>query len=323
MIHTEEGVRFTTATEWIEWRDSKARLMRNLPEHHADLLGPWMLEELPLAKRSRIVSNLSVMLLTSEIVVWENLQWAAATNGAEAWNGVVTPSVPMVIRPQLWTWPGDRTTDPEVLLALGLDEWFDLTAMLVYPVRKHENGEIHSIVTGPPNYRRETHGQVGWATVLFYSPSHEWISKVSDEEIRRNPKIALDHIRMVDSIFPGDPIREPYNGIFACRAFMDLPIVQTQPVERSRQQIRLYERKNPGRCSSVQTVCLRRVVQSHSASVQSNRDYHVQWWVRGHWRRRAERWNKKDGPIWVNPHVKGPEAAPLKPITERLVRVNR
>jgi hypothetical protein len=74
---------------------------------------------------------------------------------------------------------------------------------------------------------------------------------------------------------------------------------------RRRLQKRGYE---PPR---VRVVTLRRASGSPSTVGDSDREYHHQWIVKGHWR---QQWYPSRGvhrPVWIAPHIKGPEGAPL------------
>ncbi|MFE2832236.1 hypothetical protein ACFXI6_14480 [Streptomyces mirabilis] len=43
----------------------------------------------------------------------------------------------------------------------------------------------------------------------------------------------------------------------------------------------------------------------------SDREYHHQWIVRGHWRQQWHPKRQVHRPVWIAPHIKGPEGAPL------------
>lgn len=62
----------------------------------------------------------------------------------------------------------------------------------------------------------------------------------------------------------------------------------------------------------VRVVTLRRASTARSSEGgDGQRDYRYQWLVRGHWR---QQWYPSRGahrPVWIDPHVKGPEGAPL------------
>lgn len=60
----------------------------------------------------------------------------------------------------------------------------------------------------------------------------------------------------------------------------------------------------------VRVITLRRAA-SGSGAGESDREYHHRWIVRGHWR---QQWYPSRGanrPVWIAPHIKGPEDAPL------------
>lgn len=60
----------------------------------------------------------------------------------------------------------------------------------------------------------------------------------------------------------------------------------------------------------VRVIALRRRAVGQ-ASVGSDREYHFQWIVRGHWRQQWYPSMELHRPVWIAPHIKGPEDAPL------------
>lgn len=63
--------------------------------------------------------------------------------------------------------------------------------------------------------------------------------------------------------------------------------------------------------ASVRVVTLRRPKRSFSEPGDGDREYHHQWIVRGHWRQHWHPKREVHRPVWIAPHVKGPEGAPL------------
>jgi hypothetical protein len=61
----------------------------------------------------------------------------------------------------------------------------------------------------------------------------------------------------------------------------------------------------------VRVIALRRPNKPASEAGTSERDYHHQWVVRGHWRNQPYKTQGIVRPIWIAPHSKGPEGAPL------------
>jgi hypothetical protein len=60
----------------------------------------------------------------------------------------------------------------------------------------------------------------------------------------------------------------------------------------------------------VRVIELRRSKNS-GGSGDGDREYHHQWIVRGHWRQQWHPKRQLHRPVWIAPHIKGPEGAPL------------
>ncbi len=60
----------------------------------------------------------------------------------------------------------------------------------------------------------------------------------------------------------------------------------------------------------VRVIELRRPKNSSGHS-DADREYHHQWIVRGHWRQQWYPARQVHRPVWIAPHIKGPEGAPL------------
>lgn len=60
----------------------------------------------------------------------------------------------------------------------------------------------------------------------------------------------------------------------------------------------------------VRVIELRRP-KTTSGHGDSDREYHHQWIVRGHWRQQWHPKRQVHRPVWIAPHIKGPEGAPL------------
>lgn len=61
---------------------------------------------------------------------------------------------------------------------------------------------------------------------------------------------------------------------------------------------------------AVRVIELRRPRHS-GPSGESDREYHHQWIVRGHWRQQWFPKREVHRPVWIAPHIKGPEGAPM------------
>jgi hypothetical protein len=62
--------------------------------------------------------------------------------------------------------------------------------------------------------------------------------------------------------------------------------------------------------ASVRLITLRRP-KTGSGQADGDREYHHQWIVRGHWRQHWYPKRQVHRPVWIAPHIKGPEGAPL------------
>lgn len=81
-----------------------------------------------------------------------------------------------------------------------------------------------------------------------------------------------------------------------------------RPAERRR----LARRGDP--LGDVRYVALRRTVaprEDDEPAEQAARARHHRWWTRGHWRNQWYPSEDRHWPIWIAPHLRGPEGAPL------------
>jgi hypothetical protein len=92
---------------------------------------------------------------------------------------------------------------------------------------------------------------------------------------------------------------------------------QPQPAEVRR----LLRRGDPN--PTVNTVALRRSQHSDDSPIlATGREYRHQWIVSGHWRKQWYPSIEDHRPIWISPHIKGPDGAPLLK-SERVYTLNR
>lgn len=80
---------------------------------------------------------------------------------------------------------------------------------------------------------------------------------------------------------------------------------EAEPTRASAKRLRRagYEPK------PVRVIELRR--PAHSGSGDGSREFHHQWIVRGHWRQQWYPAREVHRPVWIAPHIKGPDGAPL------------
>lgn len=98
-------------------------------------------------------------------------------------------------------------------------------------------------------------------------------------------------------------------ALFSVWHLMRQTLAATTDAHYDRASIRRLARENrePER---VRVIELRRRMPS-TGNAESDREYHHQWIVRGHWRKQWYPSLDLHRPVWIAPHVKGPEDAPL------------
>ncbi|GFJ79518.1 hypothetical protein Phou_036980 [Phytohabitans houttuyneae] len=89
---------------------------------------------------------------------------------------------------------------------------------------------------------------------------------------------------------------------------MSQPVASVQEAEFDRAARRRAERQGQP-SPRVRVISLRR--PASTASGHSDREYNHQWIVRGHWRQQWYPARQVHRPLWIAPHVKGPEDKPL------------
>lgn len=90
---------------------------------------------------------------------------------------------------------------------------------------------------------------------------------------------------------------------------MQQPIASVTVAANDRAARRRYERQAKP-VPLVRIITLRRPANP-SGSGENDREYHHQWVVRGHWRQQWYASRNVHRPVWIAPHVKGPEGAPM------------
>lgn len=101
--------------------------------------------------------------------------------------------------------------------------------------------------------------------------------------------------------------------LLASWLLMQQPGVATREPYAYNRQDQAWMKRRRIKQSPVTIVRLRYAKQESGADGAAlSREYHHRWMVRGHWRKQ---WYPSRGahvPIWISPHIKGPEGAPVK-----------
>lgn len=166
----------------------------------------------------------------------------------------------------------------------------------------------------PPS-RYAPHGDV---TVVFYSTTADLV----DLPLSPHAAAPFAHDNEVSVRFGGEwtvgdtwATRDPdsYENylaiLIAAWVLMQQPITSVAAAEFGR-----HERKRMARQGvdpRVRVVTLRSAKQQHDPGLVDSRHYDHRWIVRGHWRKQWYPSQDRHIPIWIAPHVKGPDGAPL------------
>lgn len=98
-------------------------------------------------------------------------------------------------------------------------------------------------------------------------------------------------------------------AVVAAWLLMQQPLARVSEVEPDR-AARKRLRRAGSEPSAVRVITLRRP-KTGGESGPGDREYHHQWIVRGHWRNHWHPKRQVHRPVWIAPHIKGPEGAPL------------
>lgn len=100
--------------------------------------------------------------------------------------------------------------------------------------------------------------------------------------------------------------------VAAMLAFLEQRVLVSHPESASRPARRRAERAGWEDVPAVQVVYLRRPASASAGGEHEAVEWSCRWLVRGHWRQQWCPAAREHKPIWITPHVKGPEAKPLK-----------
>lgn len=121
-----------------------------------------------------------------------------------------------------------------------------------------------------------------------------------------------------------DPITEEQAPAAGKLAFLQSTLISRSAAPAQRSARRRWEKALNIPSPDIRTVTLRRHRVLSERLGDNPVDWAYRWMVRGHWRRQAHGKGRQERrPIWIAPHVKGPEDKPLKPPSEIVFAVTR
>lgn len=97
--------------------------------------------------------------------------------------------------------------------------------------------------------------------------------------------------------------------VTAAWLLMHQQVASVEHVELDRTTRRRLRREGIDDLQPIRVVSLR--THSPASGGDGSRDYHHRWVVKGHWRNQWYPSQKRHVPLWISPHVKGPDGAPL------------
>lgn len=248
--------------------------------------------ECPAWFASAFIDQLNDSLLNAEVIIWTVEMYNAAIRGADgAFNQKPMPqSVQSIITPQIWYLADGVMGFDDTVRRFAVPVGSNCAPMLMLPVEiKNEHGLYEHSVLG---------------AFVFCSLDRRYF------------------IRPVYPMYQRDNAIGNQVVFIALCEFMNLTLTVKEPVRFARSDRRRIERQSIS-LLDINVIRLRRRESSERQAV-SEREYHHQWIVKGHWRRlHAPR--KKDGAevTYVSPYVKGPDGAPLLPPRETVYAVTR
>jgi hypothetical protein len=116
--------------------------------------------------------------------------------------------------------------------------------------------------------------------------------------------------------------RETRRYFMAFLAFIEQTLITVsdgRPDRATRRRLQKWFHEDP----IIKVVKLRRSESARSPDPSNAGDWAFQWLVSGHWRRQWYPASNRHKPIWISPHVKGPENKPLKRASIQLYSVER
>lgn len=166
-----------------------------------------------------------------------------------------------------------------------------------------------------------------WLT--FYTDWHGWLEECRAAGVFR-PESLDDCLRHDHGLYFETFVFSPLSGhrevegeweedarevgaldraVRAAWLLMQQPLAETSEVLPDR-ATRKRLRRDGQEPAAVRVIGLRRP-KSSSEKGEGSREYQHQWIVRGHWRQQWYPKRQVHRPVWIAPHVKGPEGAPV------------
>lgn len=143
----------------------------------------------------------------------------------------------------------------------------------------------------------EPHGEMSLGRLVAYPDMH-WMANFGEElENAEIENTSIQDLRILSLLL-------------TTWLLMQQPLAEVSEVEPDRAVRKRLRRLNQ-EPAAVRVIELRRPKHSGSEPGESSREYHHRWITRGHWRQQWYATRQVHRPVWIAPHVKGPEGAPM------------
>ena len=267
-------------------------------------LADWEIS--PYGTSKWLIEALEAKLDEAELIVWEKSLFAASQEGAKSFFDYEFD--PMDFPPPLFQhWQFYESGHGQMTaIEMGWEKKAGIP----------ENAYCREIFIIPIQSERTGKYGICWANV--YWPI---VDSVPDSVRNQGIDSILPIFRFWAPIYKGDKTERPHHIFLAALGFMYSKVVSLEPVRAQRAERRRAHKLNK-HLPTIQVTHLRQR-EYHSGDPGDPGVWSCRWIVRGHWRKQ---WYPKDGahkPLFIEPHIKGPDGAPLKPPKEHMTVVAR
>lgn len=159
---------------------------------------------------------------------------------------------------------------------------------IAWYVQKHQVFAIPAVLP---------HGALGKGSRVALDPEGSFLAELGGES------------RLMAPSGGGAGAFDVFGMLITLSLLMGQSLASDEQIEPDRAARKRLRRRNaePG---PVRVITLRRP-RSNTSDEGGGREYHHQWIARGHWRQQWHPKRQVHRPVWIAPHVKGPEGAPL------------
>jgi hypothetical protein len=138
---------------------------------------------------------------------------------------------------------------------------------------------------------------------------HGWLGRGSRVAMDPGSLFLAPFSNQIEELLGAGPVFDVFGLLLTVWLLMAQPLAehsQAQPDRAARRRLQRAGHES----APIRVIELRRPKNSGGHGV-SDREYHHQWIVKGHWRQQWHPKREVHRPVWIAPHIKGPDGAPL------------